>query len=71
MNLHPWLQSGEKEVLVDRLPGYPDGITRVPGGSGFWVALTLPSQPIARLLRWGCARPARLGPVALLPVHSG
>ena len=62
MSSNPWSQSGVKEVLVDRLPGYPDGITRVAGGSGFWVALTLPRQPVADYLRWRCA---------LLPAQPG
>ena len=51
---------------MDGLPGYPDGITRVAGGSGFWVALTLPRQPLADYLRWRCVAP---GPAAPLPIQ--
>ncbi|KAK9832113.1 hypothetical protein WJX81_008412 [Elliptochloris bilobata] len=55
-----WLSGpkrGEKEVLVDKLPGFPDGITRVSGGSGFWVALAVPTQPaLLHLLPWRWGR---------------
>lgn len=55
--LRHWLRGpkkGETEVLVDGLPGYPDGITRSPDG-GFWLALVLPLSPLPGILgpyRW-------------------
>ena len=42
------------DTLVDRLPGYPDGISRAPDG-GFWLGLVAPLSPMMRLLgphRW-------------------
>jgi len=55
-------QSGAKAVLLERLPGFPDGIARAAGGKGgFWVGLTAPSQPVVHLLPWRCA-PSSLTP---------
>ncbi|KAI8467567.1 MAG: strictosidine synthase [Monoraphidium minutum] len=48
-----WLagpKAGQTEVVVDRLPGVPDGITRASDGN-FWVAVLAPVPPIAKLLR--------------------
>lgn len=36
---------GEHEVLIDNLPGFPDGISRGEGGV-FWIALASPRNPI-------------------------
>lgn len=51
--------TGRKSVLIDRLPGFPDGITRGPptaaGLDTFWIAIIAPAQPITALL------PSRLG----------
>ena len=42
---------GRVTVLVPRLPGFPDGVTRAPApGGGFWLALIAPAQPITTLL---------------------
>ena len=60
-------KKGQKEVLLDGLPGYPDGLSRAfrpasdPGSrekeqDGFWLALVAPLQPAARHLA-----PWRLG----------
>lgn len=46
--LRLWLagpHAGETEVLIDNLPGFPDGISARPGG-GFWVALASPRTAI-------------------------
>jgi sugar lactone lactonase YvrE len=43
-------QAGTTDVLVEHLPGVPDGICRASAG-GFWVSLVVPIKPIARLLR--------------------
>lgn len=54
-----WLRgprAGQTEVLVDRLPGLPDGISRSPDG-GFWVGLVVPLSPLPKL--FGPYRPAR------------
>ena len=56
---------------MDRLPGYPDGITRVAGSRGFWVALTLPRQPLADYLRWRCAARGPIWTATPLPVPPG
>ena len=54
-------KKGLKEVLIDGLPGYPDGISRAfssstspksseSGQDGFWLALVAPLQPAAKLV---------------------
>jgi len=62
---------GQKEVLIDGLPGYPDGISRAfsttkssensksspPLQDGFWLALVAPLQPAAKhLVPWKLGR---------------
>lgn len=68
-----WLsgaKAGQKEVLVDQLPGFPDGITTSSSGS-FWVGLVVPNQPIIawlenRYVRWLAAwLPAHIKPPVL------
>lgn len=62
-------RKGQKEVLVEGLPGYPDGISRAfsvspnSGSSqqqqqdGFWLALVAPLQPAAlHLVPWRLGR---------------
>ena len=47
-----WLtgpRSGEDEVFIDALPGFPDGISRGPDGH-FWIALASPRNPIVDAL---------------------
>ena len=45
-------RKGQVSVLVPRLPGFPDGVTRASPapGAGFWIALVAPAQPITTLL---------------------
>lgn len=43
------MQAGQREVLVDKLPGFPDGITTSSSGS-FWVGLVVPKMPIVAWL---------------------
>ncbi|BDA50629.1 Adipocyte plasma membrane-associated protein [Coccomyxa sp. Obi] len=68
-----WLsgpKAGQREVLVDQLPGFPDGITTSSSGS-FWVGLVVPQQPIVawlenRYVRWLAAwLPAQIKPPIL------
>lgn len=40
---------GEHEVLIDNLPGFPDGISRGAGGV-FWIALASPRNPVVDAL---------------------
>ena len=50
--LRHWLtgsRKGETDILVDSLPGLPDGITRRPGG-GFWLALPARLSPLLKVL---------------------
>lgn len=50
--LKHWLKgpkAGVTEVLLDGLPGYPDGVTRASDGA-FWVALIAPNSLPARLI---------------------
>lgn len=47
-----WLKgdrAGSTEVLVDNLPGFPDGVSRAPDGS-FWVSLVAPHPPFLHYL---------------------
>lgn len=57
------VKKGQREVLIDGLPGYPDGISRAFSNSnsnsrnsqkkqqdGFWLALVSPLQPAAKHL---------------------
>lgn len=46
--LRYWLKGskvGTVDVLVDRLPGFPDGVDRASDG-GFWVSLVAPLSPL-------------------------
>ncbi len=47
-----WLEgerAGEREILIDNLPGFPDGISRSPRGT-FWIAMfTVRNQALDRL----------------------
>eukprot|EP00929_Paragymnodinium_shiwhaense_P090447 TRINITY_DN50639_c0_g1_i1.p1 TRINITY_DN50639_c0_g1~~TRINITY_DN50639_c0_g1_i1.p1 ORF type:complete len:188 (-),score=22.46 TRINITY_DN50639_c0_g1_i1:56-619(-) len=50
--LRYWLagpHAGSVDVLIDRLPGMPDGITR-SGKGGFWISLVVPLSPLLRML---------------------
>ena len=65
--LRYWLagpRAGESEIFVDRLPGFPDGVSS-DGQGGFWLALySLRSAMLDRLLH---PRPALKRIVARLP----
>jgi sugar lactone lactonase YvrE len=48
-----WLRgprSGEMEVLLAGLPGFPDGVSRSPDG-GFWVGLVAPLSPWGAIVK--------------------
>lgn len=55
--LRYWLagpKQGQYDVFIDRLPGFPDGISRSMAG-GFWLALVAPLSPLPKVLgphRW-------------------
>ncbi|MEV5596110.1 SMP-30/gluconolactonase/LRE family protein [Streptomyces sp. NPDC052496] len=75
-----WLtgpRSGQHDVLADELPGYPDNMSRGPGGL-FWVALAGPrsagldrlhrTKPALRHAAWSVARRVRPRPSPLTGV---
>ena len=43
------LKTGEREVIVDALPGFPDNI-QAQGDGTYWVGLVSPRRPIADML---------------------
>lgn len=49
------LKAGQKEVLIDNLPGHPDGVTRASDGS-FWVSIVSPPSPIQKLIPYRAFR---------------
>lgn len=45
-------RSGESEVVIDNLPGFPDNIVRAPDGN-FWIGLVAPrSAALDKLSEW-------------------
>ena len=48
------VQAGRREVLVDRLPGFPDGITRSKDGRSFWVGLVAPPSLMSKAMPYRC-----------------
>lgn len=53
-----WLtgpKAGTVDTLIDRLPGFPDGITRASDGN-FWVALIVPAPAPTWMLRYKLVR---------------
>ncbi|GFR47987.1 hypothetical protein Agub_g9811, partial [Astrephomene gubernaculifera] len=56
--LRHWLkgpQAGTTDVLIDRLPGFPDGISRASDGN-LWVALVAPVTALPKLLKYKALR---------------
>lgn len=53
-------RAGQTEILIRRLPGYPDGVSRAPDGN-FWAALVTEHVPLldwsarSRTMRWALA----------------
>ena len=50
-----WLQGpkqGQSETLIERLPGFPDGITKSADGENYWLALVSPVSPLIKTLSW-------------------
>jgi hypothetical protein len=41
-------QAGTTDVLIDTLPGFPDGVDSAAGGS-FWISLVAPVTPFMKL----------------------
>jgi hypothetical protein len=57
--LRYWLRgprAGTTETLIDRLPGFPDGVSLAADGHSFWVALVAPVTALPRLLRFKALR---------------
>lgn len=48
-------QAGTREVLIHKLPGFPDGITRTKDGKGFWISLVMPKIILLKALPFKCA----------------
>ena len=71
-----WLagpRQGEREVLIDNLPGYPDNIEAMGDGT-FWIALASPRVPAEALMPFPVLRKViwRLGPlVRPAPIEAG
>lgn len=42
-------QAGHSEVLVERLPGIPDGVSR-SGSGGFWIGVVTPELHALKFL---------------------
>ncbi|KAL6756283.1 hypothetical protein V8C86DRAFT_3136750 [Haematococcus lacustris] len=49
------IHAGMLELAVDRLPGFPDGVTRSHDG-GFWVALPSPRNQLFQMLQYRSIR---------------
>ena len=45
-------KKGSSEVVIDRLPGFPDGISRASDGN-YWLCLVAPLSPLLPLLKLG------------------
>lgn len=43
------MQAGKVELLIDRLPGVPDGVDASSDG-GFWISLVAPAPPFKSAL---------------------
>ena len=48
------LQKGHMEVMIDSLPGFPDGVSLAEDGN-FWIALAAPDQAFVKILPYRCA----------------
>lgn len=60
-------KAGQAEVLIDRLPGMPDGVDASPTG-GYWISLVAPAPPFkSLLLQTGLRSPLVRALVAWLP----
>ena len=44
-------RAGTTSVLIDRLPGFPDGISKSSDGN-YWLCLVAPLSPLLRVLGW-------------------
>ncbi len=71
-----WLQgpkAGEREILLENLPGYPDNI-EAQGDGTYWMAFASPRVPTEALMPYPFLRKViwRLGPmVRPAPIHRG
>lgn len=45
---------GQTEVMIDSLPGFPDGVSLAEDGN-FWITLVAPNQPFVKLLPYRSA----------------
>lgn len=44
------------EVMIDSLPGFPDGVSLAEDGN-FWITLAGPNQPFVKVLPFRSAPP--------------
>ena len=50
-----WLkgpQQGQSETWIEKLPGFPDGITKSADGKNYWLSLVSPLSPLLKILSW-------------------
>ena len=61
------------QVFLEGLPGFPDGISRAPGGGSYWVAVisTPTSEPASLRCHPVGSQPGCIFVDCLLPVASG
>lgn len=48
-------KAGQKEIFINELPGYPDGISRASDGS-FWISIVAPPSPLTTFIPYRGAR---------------
>ena len=46
-------QEGQLEILIDSLPGFPDGVSLAEDGN-FWITLAAPNQAFVKILPYRC-----------------
>ena len=54
------------EVMIDSLPGFPDGVSLAEDGN-FWITLAAPNQPFVKVLPYRCVH---LGNISSWPAAS-
>ena len=46
------LQAGTPQTVFDKLPGFPDGISRASDGKSFWLSIVNPPNLLSALLKY-------------------
>lgn len=44
------MQAGRREVILDALPGFPDGVSRSADGKSFWVGVVTPPSLMSKAM---------------------